>query len=81
LFDLAQGENWAEAYTLQAKLDNIAQVFQRNHTLGQSLAALKFLMHHIGLCEPFVLPPLQTLNGQHSLTTEALIRQYQQAEC
>src|SRR5207302_827143 len=58
--------DWEQAEILQRRLDDIARVFQRNRTLGQSLAALKAAIAADGTCEPYMLPPLQTLSDAHS---------------
>jgi len=50
--DQAQAERQAE------RMKAVAAIYQRNRTLGQSLAALKGAMSHLGLCDPHVLPPL-----------------------
>jgi 2-dehydro-3-deoxy-D-pentonate aldolase len=59
----ASGRNWEAAEALQRRVDAVARVFQRNRTLGQSLAALKAAMESLGLCGPTVLPPLRTLDA------------------
>jgi 4-hydroxy-tetrahydrodipicolinate synthase len=53
----ARGDK-SEVERLQARLNSVAQVFQRNRTLGQSLAALKASMSLLGLCSTAMLPPL-----------------------
>jgi 4-hydroxy-tetrahydrodipicolinate synthase len=63
LYRHARAGRWPAAEALQERLDTIAQVFQRDRSLGDSLAALKVAMTARGLCGPTVLPPLQTLNG------------------
>jgi len=57
----AQKEDWPEVERIQLQANHAASLFQRNRTLGQSLAALKSAMSALGLCEPFVLRPLRTL--------------------
>lgn len=81
LYDSAKSSEWAKAKALQLQLDEVAAVFQKNMTLGQSLAALKFLMHEGGLCEPYVLPPLRTLNGKDSIATATLLSNYRNLQC
>ena len=39
-------------------------VYQTEKTLGESLWALKVLMKEKGLCEPIVMPPLQSLSKE-----------------
>jgi len=36
----------------------LGDLYQKNRTLGESLWALKVLMQTLGLCKPFVMPPL-----------------------
>lgn len=61
LYKAARAGDWATAERLQAGLDAVNAVFQRNRTLGQSLAALKAGLGLRALCGPHVLPPLQPL--------------------
>ena len=49
----------AQAY--QEKIDRIAAAYQRGRTLGQTLGALKTAMGALGLCDPYMLPPLRAL--------------------
>jgi 4-hydroxy-tetrahydrodipicolinate synthase len=63
--------DWDRAESTQARLDAVAQVFQRNRTLGQSLAALKTAMSHRGFCRPDVLPPLQPLSASEEAALRA----------
>jgi dihydrodipicolinate synthase/N-acetylneuraminate lyase len=39
----------------------VAALYQNGHTLAQSLAAIKGLLHLRGLCSPAVFPPLLPL--------------------
>jgi 4-hydroxy-tetrahydrodipicolinate synthase len=43
---------------LQQLSDELGNSYQTGGTLGESLAALKVLMHKEGLCEPYMMPPL-----------------------
>jgi dihydrodipicolinate synthase/N-acetylneuraminate lyase len=52
----------ANAEVFQQQIDEAAGIYQRNRTLGQSLAALKAAMGALGLCGPDVLPPLHPLD-------------------
>ncbi|MDQ7066143.1 MAG: dihydrodipicolinate synthase family protein [candidate division KSB1 bacterium] len=56
--DAAQAEAW------QRRTEAVSRIYQANRTLGQSLAALKVMMHALGLCEPHVLPPLTRLKEE-----------------
>ena len=81
LYEQCMASAWDAAMELQHRLDAIGQVFQASHTLGQSLAALKFLMSEMGLCGAHVLPPLRTMNGQDSLATAQLIARFKEVGC
>jgi len=63
LYDKARTGDWAAVEVLQTRLNALAQVFQRDRSLGESLAALKAMMSTRGLCGPTVLPPLRTLDS------------------
>jgi len=63
LYESARAQKWDRVDTLQTQLNEVAQVFQRNRSLGESLAALKAAMEIRGLCGPTVLPPLHTLDA------------------
>jgi dihydrodipicolinate synthase/N-acetylneuraminate lyase len=51
----------AKAYEMQQLSDVYGDLYQAGKTLGESLWALKVLMKEKGLCEPIVMPPLQSL--------------------
>jgi 4-hydroxy-tetrahydrodipicolinate synthase len=42
----------------------LGNLYQAGRTLGESLWALKYLMKQVGLCEPYVMPPLQPMAGE-----------------
>lgn len=56
--------NQEEAFRLQAVSDQLGNIYQAGRTLGQSLWALKVLMQEAGLCQPYVMPPLQGQPGE-----------------
>jgi 4-hydroxy-tetrahydrodipicolinate synthase len=43
------------------RMNAVAALYQKGRTLGQSLAAIKSLLHLRGLCSPAVFPPLLAL--------------------
>ncbi len=49
------------AERLQQETNEIAQIYQKGRTLGQSLTALKVMMRERALCEPWMLMPLSRL--------------------
>jgi 2-dehydro-3-deoxy-D-pentonate aldolase len=71
LYAAAQAGDWTRAEQLQAQLDAIGAVFQRNRTLGQSLAALKAGLGVRSLCGPTMVPPLQALPAEEQYAIRA----------
>ena len=63
LYDAAVRGDAAEAARLQDATNEIAKIYQKDRTLGQSLAALKVMMQTKGLCEPWMLMPLCRLSS------------------
>jgi 4-hydroxy-tetrahydrodipicolinate synthase len=51
-------QDWAAVDALAARQAEVAALYQKGRTLAQSLAALKGLLHHRGICSPHVFPPL-----------------------
>jgi 4-hydroxy-tetrahydrodipicolinate synthase len=56
--DAARRQDWAAVDALAARQAEVAALYQKGRTLAQSLAALKGLLHHRGICSPHVFPPL-----------------------
>jgi len=63
LFEAAMQGDWATANRLQDETNEIAKIYQKDRTLGQSLSALKVMMQTKGLCEPWMLMPLTRLTA------------------
>jgi len=70
LYNAAINGDVTTADLLQDKTDAIARIYQENHTLGESLTALKVMMQTKGLCEPWMLPPLSRLSGEEERLIE-----------
>ena len=64
LYEAALSGDMATANRLQDETNEIAKIYQKDRTLGQSLAALKVMMGTKGLCGPAMLPPLTRLTAQ-----------------
>jgi dihydrodipicolinate synthase/N-acetylneuraminate lyase len=58
----------------QLHSDQLGEIYQAKRTLGDSLAALKVLMNYYGLCERWMMPPLQRLSPEEET---ALIKDYE----
>jgi dihydrodipicolinate synthase/N-acetylneuraminate lyase len=52
-----------QAEQCQNRSDKIAELFQKNRGLSESLPMLKAIMHLLGFCGPKVLPPLQDITA------------------
>jgi 4-hydroxy-tetrahydrodipicolinate synthase len=63
LYQAARAGDWLTAEKLQVGLDAVNMVFQRNRTLGQSLAALKAGLGLRNLCGPDMVSPLRALSA------------------
>jgi 4-hydroxy-tetrahydrodipicolinate synthase len=63
--------DWAEGERLATRMTAVAAIYQKNRTLGQSLAALKAAMHLRGLIQPHMLPPLLPVGKQELETVRA----------
>ncbi|GEO04387.1 dihydrodipicolinate synthase family protein [Adhaeribacter aerolatus] len=53
--------NRETAFALQKLSDRLGNLYQAGRTLGESLWALKALMQEVNLCQPHMMPPLQSL--------------------
>ena len=63
LYEAAITGNWEECRKWQDETDRIATVYQKDRTLGQSLAALKVLVNSKGICNTTMMPPLTELRA------------------
>lgn len=64
LYTNATNSHPEDAKRLQIKTDAIAALYQKGKLLSESLAALKVMMKALGLCESWVLPPLQAMSSE-----------------
>ncbi len=58
LYEAAINQDWEACDTWQNETDIVAQHYQKDKTLGESLAVLKSLMHKKELCNKTMMPPL-----------------------
>jgi len=61
LFASVRAGHAAKVEQLHKRMMETAMIYQRGHTLGQSLSALKTAMSLKGLCEPTMLMPLANI--------------------
>jgi 4-hydroxy-tetrahydrodipicolinate synthase len=62
LYEAAVSGDMDTANRLQDETNEIAKIYQKDRTLGQSLTALKVMMQTKGLCGPDMLMPLTRLS-------------------
>ena len=65
-----------EVNHLQELTNQISAIYQKDRTLGQSLAALKVMMYGIDLCEPYVALPLKRLGIEEEQLILEQMRKY-----
>jgi len=63
LYSAGLNKNWKECNKWQEITDKVAVIYQKDRTLGESLAALKVLMNGEGVCNTTMMPPLTELSG------------------
>jgi 2-dehydro-3-deoxy-D-pentonate aldolase len=73
----ARRGDWVEAETHFARMNAVAELYQKGRNLGQSLAALKTALALRGVCAPNVLPPLLPLTADESASLRGLMSQLQ----
>jgi dihydrodipicolinate synthase/N-acetylneuraminate lyase len=70
LYSAAINNDWSECSKWQEATDKVAVIYQKDRTLGESLAALKTLMKSAGICNETMMPPLTDLNEANARLTE-----------
>ena len=71
LYQSAMIGDFQKAAKYQLETDEVADIYQKGRTLGESLAALKVLMNSKELCGTTMMPPLTKLSDEE----EAVVRQ------
>lgn len=62
LYAAGLNANWEECEKWQEATNEIALLYQKDRTLGESLAVLKSLMNKKGICQTTMMPPLTAIN-------------------
>lgn len=62
LYAAGMNEDWDECNKWQDETDQMALLYQKDRTLGESLAVLKSLMNEKGICQTTMMPPLTAVN-------------------
>jgi dihydrodipicolinate synthase/N-acetylneuraminate lyase len=66
MWNAFNADSYKEVYAMQLLSDKYGNLYQADKTLGESLWALKVLMHEKNLCEAVVMPPLQAMNDNEA---------------
>ncbi|MDD3320840.1 MAG: dihydrodipicolinate synthase family protein [Paludibacter sp.] len=61
LYSAASNKDWNECMKWQYETNKVAVMYQKDRTLGESLAALKVMMHSKEICNTIMMPPLTEL--------------------
>ena len=74
LYHAVVGDDLATANRLQAEIDPIADLHQKDMLGSEMIAGLKVMLNEMGLCESWVLPPLTRLNPEkeHHIKNEMI---------
>lgn len=67
LYEAVRNSESEKAYQLQNLSNTIGDLYQTGRSLAASLSALKLLMKEAGLCEAYVMPPLQPLSTDEEI--------------
>lgn len=62
LYEAAKQNQWDVVEHWQSETDNVARLYQKDKTLGESLAVLKALMNEKNLCNKTMMPPLTAIS-------------------
>ena len=74
LYEAAISGDMETANRLQEETNEIAKIYQKDRTLGQSLAALKVMMQTKGLCGPDMLMPLTRLSTKEEQAIASMVQ-------
>ncbi|HUC80256.1 MAG TPA: dihydrodipicolinate synthase family protein [Flavisolibacter sp.] len=69
-----------KAYQCQILSDVFGDLYQKGKLLGESLWALKVMMKEAGLCEEYVMPPLQSMSNDERTKLVGALHQLQNQE-
>jgi len=73
--DAARHGDWAAAEAAALRMNEVAALYQKGRTLGQSLAALKAALQLKGICGRHMLPPLLPVAESELETLRSEMRQ------
>lgn len=68
--------NSDQVMALQKKSDAVGKLYQSGRLLGESLWALKVMMHEAGICLPYVMPPLRPQSAEEKAHILKMMHDY-----
>lgn len=77
LYESAFKGDEQQAMKYQDKAESLSKLVQNNKTMVRTIPELKAIMNHLGICTPYVLPPLVCLTQSEN---EELIRSFKTLE-
>ena len=77
LYQAVQKREDSKIEQLREELDQISRIYQEGRTLGKSLAALKVMLSELGLCDVYLLPPLDRLDSEEEKSILRQMREFQ----
>jgi 4-hydroxy-tetrahydrodipicolinate synthase len=75
LFNAAISGDKSKAQVLQLQTGDICKIYQKGFTLGESLAALKYMMSFKGICSDNMMPPLSPLTAAQKAEVRSRLEQ------
>jgi 4-hydroxy-tetrahydrodipicolinate synthase len=75
LFKAAIEGDKSKAEVMQLRTGSICKIYQKGFTLGESLAALKYMMSFKGICSDNMLPPLTPLTDEQKAEVRTRLEQ------
>ncbi|MFC1549996.1 dihydrodipicolinate synthase family protein [Candidatus Neomarinimicrobiota bacterium] len=66
LYEAAFNGKIDEALKFQAEAEILSELVQNNKTMTRTIPELKVLMNHLGICKPYVLPPLEAISEKEA---------------
>lgn len=75
MLQAVEAGNHEEAYKWQRLSDIVGDLYQKGRSLGDSLWALKALMKHRGLCQSYMMPPLQSHSADQESELMAALKE------
>lgn len=80
MYKAAKNGDTGKVNRLQKLSDTLGNLYQAGRTLGESLWALKYVMKQVDLCEPYVMPPLRSMQAEEENKLKSELQEIIDAE-